>query len=346
MRKETYLKCILTGYPVKPDMEGIEYHVEVTDESTPLPENDIFVEAIFISGGACSIRYGKRYPNPEEIDLADMTFAKAKARIALGFFEKSNLYRIVYGINDIQRTPAETDEDSIRRAILKSLLNIRKITPSNYQNENLNYDGLCRLRDFPKTQVTFVASLLLEDGLIETFQKEPVRLQTGDIYITTKGIEYLKRIEKGSASVRGEKNRTIEYDIAISFAGEDRALAEELANELIAKGLKAFYDRFEEANLWGKNLYEYFSDIYINKARFCAMFLSKHYAEKAWTTLERRSAQERAFKERREYILPIRIDDTKIPGILDTIGYVSINDHSIKEIANLIEQKLKELEKR
>ena len=45
------------------------------------------------------------------------------------------------------------------------------------------------------------------------------------------------------------------------------------------------------------------------------IFASKHFSEKLWATHERRAAQARAFESHREYILPVRIDDTEIPGI-------------------------------
>ncbi len=48
------------------------------------------------------------------------------------------------------------------------------------------------------------------------------------------------------------------------------------------------------------------------------MFLSRNYAAKLWTNHEREAAQARAFRENEEYILPIRLDDTEIPGILQT----------------------------
>ena len=42
------------------------------------------------------------------------------------------------------------------------------------------------------------------------------------------------------------------YDIAISFAGEDRPIAERLASLLVTQGLNVFYDAYEQPNLWGK----------------------------------------------------------------------------------------------
>lgn len=130
------------------------------------------------------------------------------------------------------------------------------------------------------------------------------------------------------------------YDIAISFAGEDRSIANEIASELKAKGATVFYDDFEKADLWGKDLYEYLIDIYKDKSKYCLMLLSAAYTNKLWTTHERRAAQARAFKESKEYILPLKLDDTEIPGILETIGYVDFRSESSASIADLLVSKL------
>jgi len=63
-------------------------------------------------------------------------------------------------------------------------------------------------------------------------------------------------------------NRTVSFDIALSFAGEDRVYVDEVATLLFNAGIKVFYDQFEEANLWGKDLYTYLSDVYRNQAAF------------------------------------------------------------------------------
>src|SRR5690606_1305684 len=115
-----------------------------------------------------------------------------------------------------------------------------------------------------------------------------------------------------------------EFEIALSFAGEDREYIDRVATLLQKDGIKIFYDSFEEENLWGKNLYDYLSDIYQNKAKFTIMFISEHYAKKLWTNHERQAMQARAFQERQEYILPARFDDTEIPGVLPTVGYISL----------------------
>jgi hypothetical protein len=85
------------------------------------------------------------------------------------------------------------------------------------------------------------------------------------------------------------------YDVAISFAGEDRKHAEVLANALKRRSVAVFYDRYEKATLWGTNLYTHLSDLYQNQARYCVMLLSQHYAKKMWTKHELEAAQARAF---------------------------------------------------
>jgi len=130
------------------------------------------------------------------------------------------------------------------------------------------------------------------------------------------------------------------YDVALSFAGEDREYVEQVAILLKSYGVKVFYDKFEETNLWGKNLFEYLNNIYKSKARFTVMFISKYYNHKLWTNHKRKSMQERAFNESSEYILPARFDDTEIPGLHSTISYVNLIDKSPIEFTQLILEKI------
>ena len=39
-------------------------------------------------------------------------------------------------------------------------------------------------------------------------------------------------------------SRKFEHDVAISYAGEDRVVAEQIAEALITRGLSVFYDQF------------------------------------------------------------------------------------------------------
>jgi hypothetical protein len=168
----------------------------------------------------------------------------------------------------------------------------------------------------------------------------------GYIYITNTGIDVIRKKDYGGESgiteEVTEQKRSAKYDVALSFAGEDRQYAEELASLLKSGGYSVFYDKYDPASLWGKNLYDHLSQVYKDQAKYCVMFLSKDYARKLWTNHERRSAQARAFQESEEYILPVRIDDTEIPGILPTVGYLDLNEITIQDVYKALTQKLSE----
>jgi TIR domain-containing protein/HEAT repeat protein len=130
------------------------------------------------------------------------------------------------------------------------------------------------------------------------------------------------------------------YDIAVSFAGEDRSTVEEFVNALTRYDISVFYDSWEQAQLWGKDLYQYLDLIYQQAARFCVIFVSEHYVKKAWTKHELRSAQARAFQQNSEYILPIKLDDTELPGLPNTIGYIDYRHTHITDIVDLLSRKI------
>ena len=135
-------------------------------------------------------------------------------------------------------------------------------------------------------------------------------------------------------------NRKTDWDVALSFAGEDRSYVETVAEQLTARGVSVFYDKYEQADLWGKDLYVHLTEVYKTKAQYTLMFISRHYKDKVWTNHERRAAQSRALEESHECILPARFDDTEIPGILPTVGYIDLRRNSPVQIAILILQKL------
>lgn len=112
------------------------------------------------------------------------------------------------------------------------------------------------------------------------------------------------------------ERRNCEYDVAVSYASEDLAYVRDVVERLEAAGIRVFFDKNEEAALWGRDLYEYFTDLFRSRATFVLMFVSKSYVAKRWTTVERRAAQSMAMEEYREYILPVRFDDAEMPGLL------------------------------
>jgi len=136
-----------------------------------------------------------------------------------------------------------------------------------------------------------------------------------------------------------------DFDIAVSFAGEDRETIQRYCKILSSNELRVFYDEYERIGLWGANLYDKLDEVYRTKALFCVIFISKHYAAKVWTNHERQSAQARALQENREYVLPVRLDDTEIPGIPPTIGYEDLRKISVEKLAEMTVQKVRQLKR-
>ncbi|MGC5287549.1 toll/interleukin-1 receptor domain-containing protein [Micromonospora sp. DT231] len=131
-----------------------------------------------------------------------------------------------------------------------------------------------------------------------------------------------------------------QYDVALSFAGEDREYVDVVANGLRSAEVKVFYDNYEQVSLWGKDLYSHLDFVYRKAARYCIVFISEHYARKVWTNHERQSAQARALNENDEYVLPVRFDSTDIPGIRPTVAYLDLRQLSPESLVELIRKKL------
>ena len=134
--------------------------------------------------------------------------------------------------------------------------------------------------------------------------------------------------------------QNFEYDVALSFAGEQRPYVVQVAQELRSRGIRVFYDDYEKDNLWGKDLYAHLTEVYQHKCRYCVVFVSKDYAAKVWPTAEFRSAQARAIKGKGEFILPARFDNTSIPGLLHTVSYIDLSTTSPEQLARSILKKL------
>lgn len=135
-----------------------------------------------------------------------------------------------------------------------------------------------------------------------------------------------------------------EYDVAFSFAGEDRAYVAQLVGMVRARGISVFYDDYETASLAGENLIQRLYHIYRDSARLCVIVVSSSYLNKDWTMHELKAAQDREFVEKYAYIIPIKLETgISLPGIPNTKGYLDAKNHSIGEIAYIIRDKVADL---
>lgn len=133
------------------------------------------------------------------------------------------------------------------------------------------------------------------------------------------------------------------YDVALSYASEQRKYVRQVYERLVELRITTFYDEGEVVSLWGKDLEAQFEAVFRKMARACVVFVSKDYVSKLWPRFEAQSALARAVQEKGEYVLPVRFDGSELPGLLPTIKYLWAKDYTPYQLAQIIKNKLEEL---
>jgi hypothetical protein len=239
------------------------------------------------------------------------------------------------------------EKDAERVSLLQALYELSKGESGRF----IDYGTLSRTTQITPDRVVAAGNYLIGQGFVDpTFSDKLLGL-------THQGVvawEAVLRAEQeqpanGPADARSatlvsetttRAPSDFDYDVCLSFAGEDREYVQQAADCMVACGIRVFYDRYEEATLWGKDLYAHLDAVYRERARFCVIFVSAHYARKLWSNHERQSAQARAFGESREYVLPARFDDTPVPGLRPTVGFIDLRHKTPSDLAALLQRKL------
>jgi hypothetical protein len=140
-----------------------------------------------------------------------------------------------------------------------------------------------------------------------------------------------------------KNDKSMKYEIVISFASEERNIAEVINSGLKDAGVKTFYDKDHKIDLWGKNLTELLQEIYSKESKYCLMIVSQNYLGKMWTRHERRAALSRMIEKSDEYILPYIVDETslnQVEGLNPNTAYIKSTDIQPTELIELILAKL------
>jgi hypothetical protein len=133
------------------------------------------------------------------------------------------------------------------------------------------------------------------------------------------------------------------YEVALSFAGEDRSFAETVAEGLREQGIAVFYDNYEPEQLWGEDLSIKLREIYHSMSRYCIMIVSQLYINKMWPNYERQQSIERLIEQRGSgYILPVTLDgyEGEIPGLSKLIGYLPASSSNPEKVVNAFLRKI------
>src|SRR5262245_44290693 len=119
----------------------------------------------------------------------------------------------------------------------------------------------------------------------------------------------------------GSKRKTrFRFDVALSFAGTDRRRVEPVGRAMQSLGLRVFYDKDHHAYLWCKKSAAY-ERIYGPDSAFVVPFISKHYGKREWPQWEFETAKREAAKRTIEFLVPIRLDETRQFGLMDDHNY-------------------------
>ncbi len=135
------------------------------------------------------------------------------------------------------------------------------------------------------------------------------------------------------------------FEIALSFAGQDRVKVREVA-ELLRAAVgdgKVFFDEWFEAEIAGPGSRHYLQEIYGTKTRLVIACLSKEYNERPWTRWEWEaiSALEGMLtKEERFRFLPIRFSEGDVVGIFNTAIAPDVSARPADKIAQLLLDRL------
>jgi hypothetical protein len=130
------------------------------------------------------------------------------------------------------------------------------------------------------------------------------------------------------------------FDLAFSFAGEDRQYVESVKAECDKLGLSTYYDKERKVEQWGKSFISEQRKVYSGyKTKHFVPFISKHYFSKPIPTDEFKSALLESTKRSR-YILPIKLDDSRISVeyLRRDVQYLKSEDHTPKQLALALKQ--------
>lgn len=133
----------------------------------------------------------------------------------------------------------------------------------------------------------------------------------------------------------------LEFDVLLSFASTERDYARAIYDIAGANGLRVFLDEEFQHEIWGKNLVEYLDQAYRERGRYVLVLLSAAYRDRAFTRVERRAAFDRMIGEAREYLLPVKVDDSWIDGLPAATAYLDLRVHGVLGVCELLVRKIR-----
>lgn len=133
-----------------------------------------------------------------------------------------------------------------------------------------------------------------------------------------------------------------QFDVALSFPGESRALVEEIASVLEGRlgPDRYFYDNNYTAQLARPSLDVLLQDIYRNRSKLIVVSIGSDYQRKEWCGVELRAIREIIMERGYDRIMFIRLNDGEVEGVFKTDGYIDAKRFSPDDIARFIQERV------
>lgn len=107
-------------------------------------------------------------------------------------------------------------------------------------------------------------------------------------------------------------------DIFISYAHADAALVQPVLAALNDVGLRVVDAAEGQATMWGQDLESYLEGFFPGRVRSAMLFLSANYSKSNYCSRELAAIAGRAIEQpETSLILPVRLDDTPLPALLE-----------------------------
>ncbi len=133
----------------------------------------------------------------------------------------------------------------------------------------------------------YLANLIKSEGIVDLFHLDErtkvLSIEDPHLAFYLRNLDwaqFVKEVGFSGFSVEAE------YDVALSFAGEDRAFAELLYDYLSDDELQVLYDLAEQDRILAEDIERYLAPIYESRTRFVVAVLGERYGQKRWTIME------------------------------------------------------------
>ncbi|WP_299951927.1 toll/interleukin-1 receptor domain-containing protein [uncultured Modestobacter sp.] len=133
------------------------------------------------------------------------------------------------------------------------------------------------------------------------------------------------------------------YDLAVSFAGEQRDYVSATVQACKALGMKVFYDKDKNNDWWGGNFVREQRSVYSSQTRFFVPFISAEYLAKPVPMDEFSAAMMTAVKQGDGYVLPVLMSNVQVPADLlhPHIHYLRADEYTPRQLAEELAAKVR-----